>query len=285
MLRSKVKFRSQAVLWSTSLRPARHGGARPGESLHLPVGVPAETLVQSRSSRHPRHGPEKVGGMVPPPRSPASAGSAPRGLQHLRKPQAGRMFVMQMQSKTAPNSLGGKKKKLRQEAKITTEQSSTHSRSPLGMCSTGQPPRFKWRRKGGGAHRWLIEPRPWRLNLPGNSRGRGRPIRQVGTQGRELFLARRDSGCGTTWAGPTLGGKRLPPAGVAWRRLFRAEPRVPALWLVIFWRAHLRGSLAPGQLGYAVWELRLFCITFPKSPSSHSSAQGSTISSKSSSGF
>lgn len=117
-------------------------GAQPRESLHLPVGLSPETLVQNSSSRHPRHRPEKVAGMVPPPRSPASdrirtpraappeeASSGPERL--CRRAGDSSNDGGQMQSKAAPNSQEAKSKRPKQPPK----RPRGHVRFPLrGTC-------------------------------------------------------------------------------------------------------------------------------------------------------
>lgn len=143
-----------------------------------------------------------LGPAAPPEEASKRAGAALRKGRLLQQRRGAKK-----QSKAAPNSLGGKNKR----PKKTAVEGASTTAVPLHgrICSAVGPPRFKWRRKGGGAHRWLIGPRPWRLSRVGDPRGSGRLTGQVGARGRELFVAQRGSGCRTTCAGAALGGKRL----------------------------------------------------------------------------
>lgn len=106
---------------------------------------------------------------------------------------------------------------------------------------------------------------------PGDRPGQGRLTGRAGTRGWDLFVAQ--SGCRTTWARAAPIGKWLRQASPEKIASGRACSGL-AFWLLIFRRGQLRGSVAAGQLGYTVCELRLFCIPFSKSPSLYSSTQG-----------
>lgn len=111
--------------------PAGPTGARPGESLHLPVGLSPETLVQnnSSSSRHPKHRPDKVAGMVPPAVLPASAPIRTPRAAPPEEASSGPEWLCRRASYSSndggPNAkqscpkFTGRKK---QEAKITAEE-------------------------------------------------------------------------------------------------------------------------------------------------------------------
>lgn len=173
MLRSKEDLCSQAVLRSTSLRPARHGGGPARGELTFTCRAPAreadaeqqqqrQQAPQAPAGEGGRHGAPTaltpaalpwLGPAAPPDEASKRTGAALRKgrlLQQRRGPK----------SKAKLPQIHWEEKNKR--PKKTAVEGAGTTAVPLHgrICSAVGPPRFKWRRKGGGAHRWLIGPRP-----------------------------------------------------------------------------------------------------------------------------